>query len=71
MFTHIASKSNEVGRVTIKRFISDVSSIFLLKGIKFLRKTILSLAKKRGGARADVSIFFVVLIGLFVRKSVF
>ena len=48
MFRHIVSKSHEVGRVRIKRYISGVSNIFLLKGIKYLRKTILSPAKERG-----------------------
>ena len=72
MFRHIVSKSHKLGRVRIKRYtISGVSNIFLLKGIKYLRKTILSPAKKRGYSHSDVLIFYVVLIGLFVRKSVF
>ena len=48
MFRHIVLKSHKLGRVRIKRYISGVSTIFLLKGIKYLRKTILSEAKKRG-----------------------
>ena len=48
MYRRIVSKSHKVGRVRIKRYISGVSSIFLLKGIKYLRKAILSEAKKRG-----------------------
>ena len=48
MFRHIVSKSHKVGRVRIKGYISGVSNIFLLKGIKYSRKTILSPAKKRG-----------------------
>ena len=71
MFRHIVSKSHKVGRVKIKRYISGASNIFLLKGIKYSWKTKLSPAKKRGLAHSDVLIFCVILIGLFVRKSVF
>ena len=70
MFRLIVSKSEKVGRVRIKRYISGVSNIFLLKGIKFLRKTILLPAKERGSTHSDVLILCVVLIGLFVCKSV-
>ena len=70
MFKHIVSKSHKVDRVRIKRYISGVSNVFLLKSIKFLRKTILSPTKERGKAHSDVFIFCIVLIGRFVRKSV-
>ena len=71
MFRHIVSKSDKVGRVRIKRYVSGVSNSFLSKGIKFLRKTILSPTKERRSAHAKVLLFCVVLTELFVRKSVF
>ena len=54
MFRFIVSKSDKVGRVRIKRYISGVSTIFLLKGIKSLRKTVLSPATECGEAHSDV-----------------